>query len=479
MNYKRKAELIKYIFIVLFAFSLISPAKILFSQVVDDKNVEYNSPAAMKDIFSEFSGSLKMRYKGRFLEGEDGSDQDFYESLRLNYGDPSSDKFSAVFFGTLREDLEDPSSMFRSIDDTHDITLRGYLYEFYANVKLSGLIDNVKIGRQYLYDVENLHFDGIHLSLKPFKNVRFTAYGGIPVHFFESSSDGDWISGVSAEIKPLEHSTLRFDYISTSDNNIDIGDHHDNLLIFSVWQNIKQWWNVFGRYSMLDSVSRDFQIRSSWNFSSIDLDIQFSYYKQAQRLDNYTIEFDEFVPLMGGYEPYDQYTMDIYKGIGDHLGVNMGFSFRELADESDERQFNHDYERYYLTFTVFDFPVKGLTLSVTGDDYETAGDDVQSLSFDATKNFNKRLKISVGSYYSLYKFDNSTAPVLTRTGNLLTNRFLVNGSINETERDNVRSYYLKIKKKLFDRWEITGKYELEKFDSDTFHTVETGLKLNF
>ncbi|MGR3220311.1 MAG: hypothetical protein ACUZ8H_10930 [Candidatus Anammoxibacter sp.] len=473
----------RYLLIVIIIISLSIPAGNSYSRIYE-KGAGYNSGADSSDNFlSEFSGDITLRYKGRFLEGEDGSDQDFYQSLRLNYSDPMQNKISGYFHGSMREDLEDPSSLFRSIDDTYTKTLRGYLYEFYGIVSGVGVLENVKIGRQYSNDVENLHFDGVHLSFKPFKNTRFTAYGGIPVHFFESSSDGDWLAGVSAEVKPVKSLTIRFDYISTSDNSSNLGnnlsDRHDNLMVFSLWQKIKPWWRIYSRYSMLDSISRDFQVKSFWNFASINLDVQFSYYRQAQNLDSFTIEFDEFTPLLGGYQPYDQYSLDVYKGIGQHMGMNFGLSFRELKDESDEGAFNHDFERYYITYSIFDYPFKGLTYSITAEDYETAGDDVQSLSFDITQDFNKRLKVSLGTYYSLYKFDVSVAPEFTGGGNLTTNRLLLNDSLTESERDNVRSYYIKIKKKIFKRWEIDGRYEFEKFNADTFHTVSAKLKLRF
>lgn len=465
--------------IVIIIIPLFIPVKKSYSQISEEEAKYYPETTLSNNILSGFSGSTTLRYRGRFLEGEDGSDHDFYESLSLNYGNSSDDKISGRFYGTLREDIEDPSSQFRSIDDTYNKSIRGYIYELYSSVNNIGVVENVKIGRQYLDNAENLHLDGLHLSFKPFKNVRLASYGGIPVHFFESSSDGDWISGVSAETKPLENSTIRLDYIFTADNSADLGEHQDNLLILSAWQRIFTWWSVFGRYSKLDSISRDAQFRSSWNFPSANLDIQFSYYKQPQLLDDFTIEFDEFVPIIGGYEPYDQYTLDIYKGIGQYIGINLGGSLRELKDESDERAFNHDYERYYLTCSIFNYPIKGLTSSITGEDYETAGDDVQSLSFDVSKDFNKRLKISLGTYYTLYKFDNSAAPELISSDNLSTNQFLLDEPLKETERDNVRSYYIKVKKKISDRWEISGKYELERFDSDTFHTIETGLRLKF
>ncbi len=470
----------KHIQIVIIIISVFAPIRDIFTQSTEIATEPSSSINSFNTIFDGVSGAFTLRYHGRHAEGDGRSDQDFYESLRLSYINPKNEKISGYLSGALRQDIDDPSTLFRSIDDTHDNSLRGYLYELYANINDIGIIESAKIGRQYSYDVENLHFDGLHLRFKPFHNIRFATFAGIPVHFQESSSDGDWISGISVEIKPLENSTIRFDYVVSSDNSDDtIGNHHDNLFIVNAWHNIKQWWRIYGRFSKLDSISRDLQIRSFWNFSSLDLNIQFSYYKQSQKLGDFTTTFNEFVPSMGNYEAYDQYTLDIYKGIGNHMGINIGASLRELKDESDENSFNNDFERYYITYSLFDYPLKGLTTTVTGEDYETAGDDIQSISFDVTHNFSKNLKISLGTYYSLYKYDTTSGVDLTALNSMSEDTFFPVDSLNESERDNVRSYYLKVKKRFFDNWEIWGKYEYENFDSDIFHTFQTALKVKF
>lgn len=465
--------------IVIVVLSIFIPVRNTFSQTLQSDDGYSEQSYDIDDLLEKLSGDITFKYKGRNAEGENGSDQDFRESLKVRYGDAYNDKVAAYLYGTLRQDLEDPGSSFSSIDDTYDKSIRGYLYEAYGVVNDLRVVDNVKIGRQYANEVEDLHFDGVNLTFKPVKNVRISSYGGVPVYFYESSSDGDWLAGLSAEITPLKSSTLRLDYIASSDNNSDFGDHHDNLFIFSAWQNIKPWWNVYGRYSMIDSISRDVQLISTWNFNSINLDVQFSFYRQPQTLDDFTVEFDEFVSLVGGYQPFDQYTLDIYKGLGQHMGVNVGASLRELKDESDESSFNHDYDRYYITYSVFDLLLKGLAFSATAESFESGGDDVQSLSFDITYKIKKSLKVSVGTYYSLYKYDTSIAPELVRSDDITDKQFLLAEPLTDMERDNVRSYYLKAKKRIFDRWEVNGKYEFENYDSEIFHTVEAALKLKF
>ncbi|HLG31146.1 MAG TPA: hypothetical protein VI387_13135, partial [Candidatus Brocadiales bacterium] len=143
-------------------------------------------------LLSNLHGYVRTKYRFRSLEGN-GTDNDFYQYLNLHLGDERKDRLTANLYGTLRENFEKERGVFASIDDTYQKTLTGRLYELYANVKNVGMIDNTRIGRQYLYDVEPLHFDGVKLDFKGLSalgGLRFIAYGGVPVHLFESQPDG-------------------------------------------------------------------------------------------------------------------------------------------------------------------------------------------------------------------------------------------------------------------------------------------------
>lgn len=408
-------------------------------------------------------GYFRTRYRFRSLaDGE--TDNDFYQYLNLRFGDERKDKITANLYGTLRENFEKEGGSFASIDDTYQKTLTGRLYELYADIKDVGIIDKTRIGRQYLYDVEPLHFDGVKLVFEniPFTQkiggrVRFTAYGGVPVHLFESQPDGDFIAGAASEVIPIDGTRLRLDYIHVNDNNKTVGNHEDNLYVLSAWQYVAEWWDIFGRYSLINGQGRDARIRSVWSFPEIDLDIRFSFFRQLKTLDDFSIEFDEYSFLMGSYFAFSQYTFDVYKGLGKYLGIDIGASIRDMDDNDREGSFNHEFNRYYVTLLTHDYPFKGTSFSITGEEDRTSDDIVRTFGVDARQKFDKGLSFGIGTYYALYKFD----------------------FLTETERDNVRTVYSNMKWKLSKRWEVSVDYEVEFFDAETYHIVDTSLKFIF
>ncbi|HHT9124265.1 MAG TPA: hypothetical protein ACFYD6_00435 [Candidatus Brocadiia bacterium] len=411
------------------------------------------------NLLSNLHGYIRTRHRFRSLAGN-GTDNDFYQYLNLRLGDERKDKLTANLYGTLRENLEKERGVFASIDDTYQKTLTGRLYELYADIRDVGIIDTTRIGRQYLYDVEPLHFDGAKLDFKELSaqgGLRFIAYGGVPVHLFESQPDGDFIAGAASEVKPLDGTRVRLDYIHVNDDNKTIGNHEDNLYVLSAWQYVAQWWDVFGRYSLINGEGRDAQVRSIWSFPDIDLDVRFSYFRQLKTLNDFSIEFDEYFFLLGSYFAFSQYTFDVYKGIGKYLGVDLGVSIRDMDNNGREGAFNHEFNRYYATLLTYDYPFKGTSFSITGEEDHTSNDTVRTFGVDAKQALNKRLSFGIGTYYALYKFD----------------------FLTDTEHDNVRTVYSNMKWKLSKRWEAAVDYEVEFFDAKTYHSVDTSLKFIF
>jgi hypothetical protein len=84
-----------------------------------------------------------------------------------------------------------------------------------------------------------------------------------------------------------------------------------------------------------------------------------------------------------------------------------------------------------------------------GDVWYSDGRDVRSFGFDASRPLWSGWSGSVGSYYSLYKYD------------MFTN----------TERDDVRTYYLRVGQEVRDGLSFDLGYELENNDIDDFHTL--------
>lgn len=440
----------------------------------DDQNISY---------LDTFTGQSILRYRVQKLEG-DKSDVDLYEYLSLSQGDLNKNRVKWYFFGALHNDLDGSNAnsitkdqlnrlIFRktpaednpvvsnnpffSIDDSVDDGFTARPYELYADVAKVPLVKNVRIGRQYMREIENIHFDGLKVEFNDIKGLRFGLFGGMPVHFFETSNSGDFLSGTFVEFKPIKGSRVKLDYSYVNDNNDDFSGNGDNFFALSVRQNIKGWWNIFAGFSMLDDNGRDVELRSTWLFPKHNFDINISIFKQLNTQEDLTIEFDDFNVITGDYFPYTEYSLNLFKGINKNINVNFGLNIRELNDESDEGSFNHEFSMYYATLTFHDLPFKGTSINLTGNLYNTSDDDTRALGIDINQEINKKTNVSIGTHYSLFKYD----------------------FLSENERDNVRTYFLNTKYNITKKLQINLDYEFERSDQESYHTVETALKYKF
>lgn len=466
------------IIVILSAFS----ASIAYSDSTASDPIASSEDDKGTSYISTLDGYSTLSYRVQNMEG-DRSDQDVSQYLSLSLGDSEMDRVTWYFFGSLRENIDDSDNSitkekfnrlifprtpaeenpivsgapFFSIDDSINDGFTARPYEFYADIKDISIFKNIRAGRQYIHEVENLHFDGLKMESENYNGIRLTTFAGMPVHFFETSDSGDLLAGVSVEFQPINDSRIRLNYTYVNDNNNDIDGNDDNLFELSWRHNIKEWWNVYADFSMIDQTGRDAEIRSGWMFPDIDMDVNVSVFKQLSVLEDFTTELDDFNVIIGDFFPYTEYSVNAYKGFLQNFGLAAGFNIRELNDAADEGQFNHEFDHYYVTLSSHNLPLDGSSVSITGNFYDTNDDENRSLGLDFRQKINEKLTLSGGTYYSLFKFD----------------------SLSESERDNVKTYFLNTKYQITKKVEINMEYEFERFDQDSFHTVESALEYRF
>jgi hypothetical protein len=109
---------------------------------------------------------------------------------------------------------------------------------------------------------------------------------------------------------------------------------------------------------------------------------------------------------------------------------------------------------------VIDPFVDRLSISLTGEQWKAGPQRVNSTGADvsyAFKSGRRSPKLSVGSYYSLYKYDYY---------------------ISLGERTNVRTYYVKAAYPFAQRYAVNGSYELERGLED-YKTAKLGIRYEF
>ena len=144
------------------------------------------------------------------------------------------------------------------------------------------------------------------------------------------------------------------------------------------------------------------------------------------------------------------------KGFGATFRLQAGFDVREVADEDDVGEFNHDFTREWLTASLTDVLPGRIALSLTGEVWNSDTDDIQTWGADLSRDLGSKARLALGSYYSLYKTDLQAVE----------------------EREDVRTYYVRLRTRNETGWSWDVRYE---FEDSTAHysTLKLGATWRF
>jgi hypothetical protein len=438
---------------------------------------------AEKALRFPVTGTLYTRYRARF-DTRDEHSQDIYNYLTIDVGDKARQWATGHADMRVAADLDNSgtgvrSDIFASILDTYDNDINYRLYSAYVDFNKIPGIETLRAGRQWQYDTpEVLQMDGLRLDTQPIcgrHDLQFSFYGGVPVHLDESSAEGDWLAGLAVQAKPWETARLRLDYTHITDdqsgrvhNTPDLvqqsfnqpdGTVDNNLVALSMWQTFHNPdIRLFGRVETLDADAREAEARCIYYRKQWDLQMALTYRVVFERENHLVTELDPFTPTLQGQEPYHNLNFVFTKQWAQHYRIEGGAMVRRLAAGGDEGQFNHDFDRFYLTFGVNDLPIQGLSASATGYWYEGRdGPSIGTAGAEISYNWNKKLITTGGTDFELYTYD----------------VFL------GTERESVRTYYFKQRWRP-ERWAVLDvEYNFEQSLTREFHTVIATFRFNF
>jgi hypothetical protein len=417
-------------------------------------------------VGADVHGSLTMRYLARWTS--ERTDQDFIQYLDAGVGDENKDRWSGSLSLRLVEDLdgdresENGENVFYSLNDTFTKPVTALLYTAYANLRpASGPLEWARFGRQYGIYAETFQFDGASVSTQPLADVlklRLTAYGGLPVHYYEASSSGDWLAGVRAGLEPWKGARAAVDYTHVEDelSYLGSGTAENDLVAVSAWQRLFRYVDLYGQYSWLDG-PRDATARATYATPEDAFTLQASYYRLLEDKEQTATEFDAYTAVIGEVRRYEQVDVHASKGFGDHFDLDAGVEARWLLPGEEEGPFNRDTTRFYVTPTLTDVGWKGLSLSVTYDEYDGDGENLETWAADVTYRISKKSRVSVGSDYSLYAF----------------------GPLDDSERTHVRTAYARFKTALTTSVSADVQYTWERDDVETFQVFSMALVLDF
>jgi hypothetical protein len=224
-----------------------------------------------------------------------------------------------------------------------------------------------------------------------------------------------------------------------------------------LWQRVGRHTQLQTNCTLLDGDVRDVLVRGTTYVEDWDLQAQASYYQMLKTQRAQANEFDPFYDAAFDYFPYVQFRSHVSKGFGDCLTVESGLDLRRVRHDSDESQFNREYERVYVSPSLENVFVEGLSIDLTGEYWGSdGGEDVLTYGADLSYKVNERIRASLGTYYALYKHD------------LTSSR----------ERERVRTYYLGVERRC-GPLRLRLDYEFEDAELDNYHELVARMTWTF
>ena len=203
------------------------------------------------------------------------------------------------------------------------------------------------------------------------------AYGGNSVHLHESWVSDEWMGGAYASLRPWYDGRLRLDWMHLGDDQ-RYGEGSNDLVSVNLQHRLSKAVRVEGEYSLLDGDPNDLRLKGFLLWPDQDLSLRLSYYRLLEAQNNLAYELNPYFNTLNTYFPFDQGQVMVSKIFSDTLELFGGVDLRRVEDEGEIGRYNRDFDRYYLTASLLEQLPLDSTLSVTGELWDSPGNEVES-----------------------------------------------------------------------------------------------------
>lgn len=374
----------------------------------------------------DFSLSNRFEYR-RDASGYDSDFRSYGSAAAYNLMNGHLD---ARFSGATDIDLNNASAY----DDAYNESwprIHEALLDFHDYGDLSHLV----IGRQYQSNVDNLHYDGLSLSLCEQDKVGFFAFGGRPVSYYTAPTDtpnpgshgpsttwheddGGWLGGGGVRYRPMASTQLQADAYGISDQGTD---YLANALRMSQHFSSGFGDNVDARW--VDGDFRDLSTRLFYQDAK-RYDVAATVFWQAQRVgedaeDRDSRYFSSYSGFMGPADENLYLSLDGNRYLGQYVTLNAGAGYKYLVDRaqrSDANFTNVDSQRFTTGITVADWPIHGLVMDFAGSYYLHPDENFYELTSEVGYDFTKKFHAGCGVTWGQYEY-NDWLPFVDRFNN--------------------------------------------------------------
>ena len=420
------------------------------------------------------NGYFSARYAYRTSSSSAGgriSDQDFFGDLRVDITRPKRNDYEFHFLGSVRSDLDGNQEVtnfypLETVWDTFGSRTVGKVYEAYlvANGEPAGYDTRTRVGRQAGTRDEPVYFDGVALDVGKDK-WNLTLYGGAAIHFFEVNTHwgDDALEGAGIDYRLFPSTGVSADFLAVKDKRTFTAAEdtvHDRMVSFKLWQRFEPFTRITAKYRLLDGDPRDLSVKLVTATQATDIEASLNYFRQFRTQYELSNELSLFYDVIGQSDPYQSYDIKVRKFFADRVALDLGYYKRELLHESDESSFNKDFHRVFVDVEVLDLFLNNLSGTVLAEQWESHGRSYNALGADLSykiKRNGKEAKVSIGTNYSLYKYDYYIEPGV---------------------RENVRTYYVSAKYPLNHGLSVNGAYEYE-HSFENYQTLRLGMRYDF
>ncbi len=348
------------------------------------------------------------------LVSNDDNDQDISEILGVDaYHKKTGLSFN--FFGKYTKDLDGTpeGSIFEDYVDTNDS--RQKLYAYYMYLEKDNFIGNLdlKIGRQYSYSSEIVHYDGVSVSGNGFGKdwFNFEVFGGRIVEMY-SNLDRNSVGGFNVELNFIKNLSFYVDTVFYKKNSYEIGAY---------WKPTDYIKSKVS-YAAINSHSRFWSFDISGTCPKTDTTIEVNVFKRFRItidddfLYDYTSSIDENIGkdirrfYLARLIGYIEYSISLSQPIPKQEGMSffVRYTRRDVNDSTDifyEKLYNTDFYRWTLGYSIDNWKMlKGFKLNLGYSYWKEENKDFydassESFFADVEQEIAKKFIFTAGFYY--------------------------------------------------------------------------------
>ena len=388
------------------------------------------------------------------LLSDDTNDQDISEILGIDAKHNKSG-ISFSFLGKYAKDLDGTpeGSIFQDYVDTGRNRQKLDIYYGYFEKEIKPDL-SIKLGRQYSYSSETVHYDGGSITGRGLfgKWLNFEIFGGRIVQTY-SNLNQDGVGGVNIELSPLKKLMFYIDSVFYQENSYEVGMYYIPL------DNVK----LRGNFAFINSSSRSWNIdlisKCPYTNTTITIDIfkRFTIPVEDDFLYDYTTSIEDNIGkdikrfYLARQVGYIDYSISISQPIPKQEGMSVYVRYTRRNINKDyeniyENLYNTDFYRWSIGLNLDNWwKLKGTKLSIGYSYWKEDKDNLydsssESCFGDIEQEIGEKLVLEGGFYYKTEDVNS-----------------LIEGEASHY-------YYGSIKYKLSEEKWISLKYEYERDD---------------